>query len=85
MEEINVPYTKSYDSMGVLINPIDKIYKNEHKNRAGRRLFLQKSRFMNNRKTSQMIIIGGTRFKKTRQIIVNGHGRVKHITHLNAK
>ncbi len=85
MEEINVPYTKSYDSMGVLINPIDKIYKNEHKNRAGRRLFLQKSRFMNNRKTSQMTIIGKIRFKKIRQIIVDGHGGVKYINHLIAK
>ncbi len=83
MEEINVPYRKQYNAMGSLLNPINGVYKSEHRNRKQRRAYLQKERFANNKNTAQMVIIGKFRFKKVRQRIVDKYNKsVKFINHL---
>ena len=82
MEEINIPYVKIYDEFGTVLNPIKSAYVSPHRNRKERRRSLQKSRFLNNRKTAKFALIGNNKFKKLRQVIIATDGSVKIIKHM---
>ena len=81
-EEINIPYVKIYDEFGTVINPIKSAYVSPNRNRKERRRCLQKSRFLNNRKTAKFALIGNNKFKKSRQLIMTTDGIVNIINHM---
>lgn len=82
MEEINIPYVKIYDEFGAVVNQIESAYVSPHRNRKERRKYLQKSRFLNNRKTAKFALIGNNKFRKLRQVIIATDGSVKIINHM---
>ena len=74
----NEPYVKKYDESGTLLNPIDRIYKNEFPNRREKRK--KDKRFMGNGRNYSLTIVGTMRYRRLAQAIKVGD-KIKIIYH----
>lgn len=84
MYATNQPYVKQFEENGILLNPINRIYQNQGRNRKQRRQ--KETRFMGNGKQFPLTIFGKHRFRRTIQLIIDAAGyktRVKHYAKLN--
>lgn len=86
MEELNIPYVKKYDEKGLLQNPINGAYINNHPNRKERRSHLSNKSFTGNHKGISLTVSQNLKYKRTVQIIKDNSGKViKTIKHYLAR
>lgn len=75
----NVPYVKHFTENGELENPIDRVYRNIGPNRRERRW--SEPRFLNNRKSANIQIIGTKKYRKVLQRYFKKDGSIGIIKH----
>lgn len=85
MQKRNVPYVKQYDDKGLLSNPINGFYKNEHPNRRSRRSTLNSGRFRGNHKGISLSVVDNgkysTKYERVVQLVALGNNKFKTINH----